>query len=193
MAILRVKDENGNTIDIPAIVGPQGPQGPQGPEGPQGPAGPAGEGGTGGGLPSEYVYADNSAWVSHGWLDIGLVSSNYWSLDLSSYVQAGLIPKFIHLKGFRTNAHVGGGAPISVSNELGTVYVWLSPYNVGGGGNCLESLSGGSADLQNITDTVTGGIVDIQGVASSNGELYLIAQCGNSVYDPQNTSVKIYI
>ena len=32
-AILRVRDENGNVHDIPAIVGPPGPQGPQGPAG----------------------------------------------------------------------------------------------------------------------------------------------------------------
>lgn len=33
MTILKVKDINGNWVDIPAIVGPQGPQGPQGPKG----------------------------------------------------------------------------------------------------------------------------------------------------------------
>lgn len=32
-AILRVRDENGNVHDIPAIVGPPGPQGPPGPAG----------------------------------------------------------------------------------------------------------------------------------------------------------------
>lgn len=31
--ILRVRDNNGNVIDVPAIVGPQGPQGPEGPRG----------------------------------------------------------------------------------------------------------------------------------------------------------------
>ncbi len=47
-AILRVKDENGNVIEIPAIVGPRGlkgdtgEQGPQGVQGPQGPEGPQG-------------------------------------------------------------------------------------------------------------------------------------------------------
>lgn len=39
MAILRVKNENGEWIDMPAIVGPEGPQGPAGETGPQGPAG----------------------------------------------------------------------------------------------------------------------------------------------------------
>lgn len=29
-SILRVRDENGNVIDIPAIVGPQGPKGDPG-------------------------------------------------------------------------------------------------------------------------------------------------------------------
>lgn len=33
MAILRVKNENGEWIDVPAIVGPQGEQGPEGPAG----------------------------------------------------------------------------------------------------------------------------------------------------------------
>ena len=32
-AILRIKDENGNWIDIPAIVGPQGPAGEPGAKG----------------------------------------------------------------------------------------------------------------------------------------------------------------
>ena len=43
--ILYVKDENGEWIPIPSIVGPEGKDGqpgPQGPEGPQGPQGPAG-------------------------------------------------------------------------------------------------------------------------------------------------------
>ena len=31
--ILRVKNENGEVVDIPAIVGPRGPQGPQGIQG----------------------------------------------------------------------------------------------------------------------------------------------------------------
>lgn len=53
--ILRVKDENGNIVEIPAIVGPrglkgdkgeQGPQGVQGPEGPEGPQGEKGADGT---------------------------------------------------------------------------------------------------------------------------------------------------
>lgn len=49
MAILNIKDENGDFIAIPSTVGPQGekgeagPTGPQGEQGPQGPAGPQGE------------------------------------------------------------------------------------------------------------------------------------------------------
>lgn len=42
MAIVRVRDENGNVVDIPAIVGPKGPMGERGPQGPQGIQGPAG-------------------------------------------------------------------------------------------------------------------------------------------------------
>ena len=48
-SILMVRDENGNVVDIPAIVGPQGKQGIQGVQGPKGekgdtgPQGPAGE------------------------------------------------------------------------------------------------------------------------------------------------------
>ena len=35
-AIIRVRTATGETVDIPAIVGPQGPAGPQGERGPQG-------------------------------------------------------------------------------------------------------------------------------------------------------------
>lgn len=42
MAILKLKDENGNVFSVPALVGPQGPQGATGDTGPQGPAGEAG-------------------------------------------------------------------------------------------------------------------------------------------------------
>lgn len=39
MAILKIKDINGNWVDIPSLIGPQGPVGPKGEAGPQGPAG----------------------------------------------------------------------------------------------------------------------------------------------------------
>lgn len=39
MAILKIKDENGNFINIPSIIGEQGPQGERGPQGEQGPQG----------------------------------------------------------------------------------------------------------------------------------------------------------
>lgn len=39
MAILKVKNENGEWVDIPAVMGPPGPEGKQGPQGPQGPQG----------------------------------------------------------------------------------------------------------------------------------------------------------
>lgn len=42
MAILRVKDGNGNWQEIPAIVGPRGPAGPAGPAGANGQNGAAG-------------------------------------------------------------------------------------------------------------------------------------------------------
>lgn len=42
MAILKVKDKDGNIVDIPAIRGPQGPQGEVGPQGEQGLTGPTG-------------------------------------------------------------------------------------------------------------------------------------------------------
>ena len=48
MAILRVKNENGEWIDVPAIVGPEGPQGDTGPMGPEGPQGPKGDTGPAG-------------------------------------------------------------------------------------------------------------------------------------------------
>lgn len=40
--ILQIKDENGNWVNIPAIVGPRGPVGPQGPKGETGDVGPQG-------------------------------------------------------------------------------------------------------------------------------------------------------
>lgn len=58
-SILKIKDDKGNIIEIPAIQGPPGPQGPQGeqgekgdkgdkgdpgPQGPVGPQGPQGDG-----------------------------------------------------------------------------------------------------------------------------------------------------
>ena len=42
MAILKIKDENGNFINIPSIIGKTGPQGPQGEQGIQGPKGEQG-------------------------------------------------------------------------------------------------------------------------------------------------------
>lgn len=45
MAVLKIKDENGNFIDIPAIVGPQGPQGIKGDKGDKGDTGPQGPAG----------------------------------------------------------------------------------------------------------------------------------------------------
>lgn len=46
MAILKVKDGNGNWQEIPAIVGPQGPAGPSGPAGPAGANGQNGAAGS---------------------------------------------------------------------------------------------------------------------------------------------------
>ena len=43
MAILNIKDENGDFIAIPSTVGPQGEKGETGPQGPQGEQGPKGE------------------------------------------------------------------------------------------------------------------------------------------------------
>ena len=47
MSILKVRNENGDFEDIPALVGPTGAAGPRGPAGPQGPAGPKGDTGEG--------------------------------------------------------------------------------------------------------------------------------------------------
>lgn len=46
MSVIKVKNENGEFVDIPVIQGPQGEQGPTGATGPQGPTGPAGQDGT---------------------------------------------------------------------------------------------------------------------------------------------------
>lgn len=46
MSVIKVKNENGEFVDIPAIQGPQGPTGPQGEPGIQGTQGPAGQDGT---------------------------------------------------------------------------------------------------------------------------------------------------
>lgn len=42
-AVLRVRDDEGNTVEIPAIRGAQGPQGPKGDTGATGPQGPKGD------------------------------------------------------------------------------------------------------------------------------------------------------
>lgn len=57
MVILKVRDKNGNLVEIPAIIGPRGPRGetgatgPQGERGETGPAGPQGETGPAGVTP----------------------------------------------------------------------------------------------------------------------------------------------
>lgn len=169
-AIIRVRDENGNVIDIPAIVGPQGPageqgpkgeqgeSGPQGPQGPKGdtgpagadgkngtdgkdgangsdgisvthswdgtvltitsasgtssadlrgPKGPAGEGGSGGGWDgylSDFVVVDSSHYTDLGYYE----GFDYKLVDLSSYVQAGLVPRYISIWGICYPYHLGG-------------------------------------------------------------------------------------
>jgi hypothetical protein len=45
MSILRIRDDNGNIVEIPALRGPQGPQGIQGEQGPQGIQGEQGHSG----------------------------------------------------------------------------------------------------------------------------------------------------
>lgn len=57
-AILRVRDENGNVIDIPTIVGPQGPQGEKGDQGIQGIQGPQGPKGEKGDPGNDYILTD---------------------------------------------------------------------------------------------------------------------------------------
>lgn len=87
MAILRVRDEEGNVTEIPAIVGPQGPQGPQGEKGETGagfrvldyfasvseleaavPSPSAGDAyGVGTAEPYDiYIYSPSSGWVNNG-------------------------------------------------------------------------------------------------------------------------------
>ena len=46
MSVIKVKNENGQFVDIPVIQGPQGEQGIQGPTGATGPAGQDGADGT---------------------------------------------------------------------------------------------------------------------------------------------------
>ena len=43
MEILKIKDSQGNWIEVPAIIGPKGDTGEQGPKGPQGIKGDTGE------------------------------------------------------------------------------------------------------------------------------------------------------
>ena len=42
MEILKIKDSQGNWIEVPAIIGPKGDTGEQGPQGQQGPKGDIG-------------------------------------------------------------------------------------------------------------------------------------------------------
>ena len=46
MSAIKIRNEEGQFVDIPVIQGPQGIQGETGPTGPQGPTGPAGSDGT---------------------------------------------------------------------------------------------------------------------------------------------------
>ena len=65
--ILRVKDSNGNWVDIPSIVGPKGDTGATGPQGPQGEIGPAGadgaQGPAGANGKSAYQYAQEGGYT----------------------------------------------------------------------------------------------------------------------------------
>lgn len=57
MSILRIRDDNGNIVEIPALRGPQGPQGIQGEQGPQGIQGEQGRSGIyigAGDMPDDY-------------------------------------------------------------------------------------------------------------------------------------------
>ena len=63
MAILRIKDENGEWIGVPAIVGPAGEQGPAGKDGAQGlkgDKGDPGERGPQGPAGQDYVLTDEN-------------------------------------------------------------------------------------------------------------------------------------
>lgn len=93
MAILKVRDDDGNVYDIPAIVGPKGDKGDPGPKGPQGEKGETGTGlrvlgyyasaaalesavanpeagdayGVGTAEPYDiYIYSPSSGWVNNG-------------------------------------------------------------------------------------------------------------------------------
>lgn len=73
--ILKVKDKNGNIIDIPAIVGPRGPQGPQGIQGvhgirgEQGPKGDKGDKGDRGNDGTTFV-TDETLTLQNGILSV---------------------------------------------------------------------------------------------------------------------------
>lgn len=150
-AILKIRDETGEFVDVPALVGPQGPAGNDGKDGAdgkdgtngkdgadgkdgtsvthswdgtvltitsasgtssadlQGPQGPAGEGGSGGGWDgylSDYVVVDSNHYTDLGYYE----GFDYKLVDLSSYVQAGLVPRYISICGICYPRHLGGAS-----------------------------------------------------------------------------------
>ena len=55
MEILKIKDSQGNWMEVPAIIGPKGEKGDPGIQGPQGEPGPKGDPGTNGTTPVKGV------------------------------------------------------------------------------------------------------------------------------------------
>ena len=81
MAILRIKDQEGNQINVPAIRGPEGPEGPEGPQGETGATGAAGANATINGVNALTLIAGDG-------LD-GVQSGSTYTISLRSHTHTG--------------------------------------------------------------------------------------------------------
>lgn len=261
-AIVRVRDENGNVVDIPALVGPRGPQGPagadgkngtdgkdgytpvkgvdyfdgekgdkgeQGPKGDtgekgdagqngadgvsathswdgtvltitsasgtssadlRGPQGPAGEGGSGGGWDgylSDYVVADYDNFT-----DLGVFDSFYYAvMDLSSYVQAGLVPRYVNIVDVSARFFLGGAS--EWYEDEWVIAAWLTTDGVITAEDACNSVS----LVQDATFFPLAGsegvCLNLQGVNVTGDKLYLVFRSYTLAFDQVSTgSIMLY-
>lgn len=143
MAILKIKNENGEWIDIPAIVGPEGPKGEQGPKGDTGERGPEGLQGPIGPAGQDYILTEADKQEIADMVEIPSED-----IDLSDYYTKsevdGLIPNIPIKKGGGNNAIMSEGAKQANGNysivlgigssSSGHRNVILGGYNTTGAG-----------------------------------------------------------
>ena len=217
-AILKIRDETGEFVDVPALVGPQGPAGNDGKDGAdgkdgtngkdgadgkdgtsvthswdgtvltitsasgtssadlRGPQGPAGEGGSGGGWDgylSDFVVVDSSHYADLGYYE----GFDYKLVDLSSYVQAGLVPRYISIWGICYPYHLGGP-----SGDDGGIFPMMKAWLTTDSDVTLENIYWTN---QLVMNSVSGRIplvdsdgfcLGLPGFAVTGDKLYLVLQ-----------------